>query len=135
MTKEDFIKFASQGNSRVSVNKVIKNFEGSPLQVYKTLNNKNSFLFESASNKGKWSRYSIIGTESNEMIKVEDNKISYINDSKVEEIKTNDPLDWIEKFYSKNKVINLPKDVPFSGGLVGYFGYLFSAVNLILTPK
>mgnify|MGYP003314415675 FL=1 len=65
MTKEDFIKFASQGNSRVSVNKVIKNFEGSPLQVYKTLNNKNSFLFESASNKGKWSRYSIIGTESN----------------------------------------------------------------------
>ena len=46
MTKEDFIKFASQGNSRVSVNKVIKNFEGSPLQVYKTLNNKNSFLFE-----------------------------------------------------------------------------------------
>ena len=123
MTKEDFIKFASQGNSRVSVNKVIKNFEGSPLQVYKTLNNKNSFLFESASNKGKWSRYSIIGTESNEMIKVEDNKISYINDSNVEEIKTNDPLDWIEKFYSKNKVINLPKDVPFSGGLVGYFGY------------
>ena len=90
MTKEDFIKFASQGNSRVSVNKVIKNFEGSPLQIYKTLNNKNSFLFESASNKGKWSRYSIIGTESNEMIKVEDNKVSYINDNKVEEIKTND---------------------------------------------
>ena len=28
MTKEDFIKFHSQGNSRVSVNKVIKNFEG-----------------------------------------------------------------------------------------------------------
>ncbi len=123
MTKEDFIKFASQGNSRVSVSRIIENFEISPLQIYKTLNNKNSFLFESGSNKGKWSRYSIIGTKSNEIIKVEDNKISYIDNNNVKEIETDDPLDWIEKFYTENKVANLPKDVPFSGGLVGYFGY------------
>ena len=123
MTKEDFIKFASQGNSRVSVSRIIENFEISPLQIYKTLNNKNSFLFESGSNKGKWSRYSIIGTKSNEIIKVEDNKISYIDKNNIKEIETDDPLDWIEKFYIENKVANLPKDVPFSGGLVGYFGY------------
>ena len=55
------------------------------------------------------------------MIKVEANKISYINNSTVEEIKTNDPLDSIENFYSKNKVINLPKDLPFSGVLVRSF--------------
>ena len=75
MLKKDFIKLANEGNSRVSINKIIKNFKGSPLSTYKKLNNKNSFLFESGSNKGKWSRYSIIGTESNEMIKVYDNKI------------------------------------------------------------
>ena len=45
MLKKDFIKFADQGNSRVSINKIIKDFNGSPLQTYKTLNNKNSFLF------------------------------------------------------------------------------------------
>ena len=45
MTKEDFIKFASQGNSRVSVNKIIEDFDKNPLQVYKILNNKNAFLF------------------------------------------------------------------------------------------
>ena len=71
MTKEDFIKFASQGNSRVSVNKIIEDFDKNPLQVYKILNNKNAFLFESGSNKGKWSRYSIIGTQSKEIIKVQ----------------------------------------------------------------
>ncbi len=123
MTKEDFIKFASQGNSRVSVNKIIEDFDKNPLQVYKILNNKNSFLFESGSNKGKWSRYSIIGTQSKEIIKVQDNIITYINDGHTKEIESKDPLGWIEKFYAENKVSNLPKDVPFSGGLVGYFGY------------
>jgi anthranilate synthase component 1 len=123
MTKEDFIKFASQGNSRVSVNKIIEDFDKNPLQVYKILNNKNAFLFESGSNKGKWSRYSIIGTQSKEIIKVQDNIITYINDNHTKEIESKDPLGWIEKFYAENKVSNLPKDVPFSGGLVGYFGY------------
>ena len=123
MTKEDFIKFASQGNSRVSVNKIIEDFDKNPLQVYKILNNKNSFLFESGSNKGKWSRYSIIGTQSKEIIKVQDNIITYINNDHAKEIESKDPLGWIEKFYAENKVSNLPKDVPFSGGLVGYFGY------------
>tara|TARA_X000000368_G_scaffold409235_1_gene390897 strand:+ start:3972 stop:5435 length:1464 start_codon:yes stop_codon:yes gene_type:complete len=123
MTKEDFIKFASQGNSRVSVNKIIEDFDKNPLQVYKILNNKNAFLFESGSNKGKWSRYSIIGTQSKEIIKVQDNIITYINDDHTKEIESKDPLGWIEKFYAENKVSNLPKDVPFSGGLVGYFGY------------
>ena len=123
MLKKDFIKLANQGNPRVSVNKIIKNFVGSPLQIYKILDNKNSFLFESGSNKGKWSRYSIVGTQSNEMIKVNDNVISYINNGETKEIKSDDPLDWIEKFYTENKVSNLPEGVPFSGGLVGYFGY------------
>ena len=123
MLKKDFIKLANQGNPRVSVNKIIKNFVGSPLQIYKILDNKNSFLFESGSNKGKWSRYSIVGTQSNEMIKVNDNVISYINNGETKEIKSDDPLDWIEKFYTENQVSNLPEGVPFSGGLVGYFGY------------
>ena len=123
MLKEDFIKFADQGNSRVSVNKVIQNFKENPLHVYKSLNNKNSFLFESGSNKGKWSRYSIVGTKSNEMIKVINNKIIYINEDEINEIESNDPLEWIENFYTENQVCNLPVDVPFSGGLVGYFGY------------
>lgn len=123
MLKEEFIKLANQGNARVSLNKKIQDFKKSPLQIYKNLDNKNSFLFESGSNKGKWSRYSIIGTQSSEMIKVKGNTVFYINEDKIEEIKTNNPLEWIEDFYSKNQVKNLPKNIPFSGGLVGYFGY------------
>jgi anthranilate synthase component 1 len=123
MLKTDFIKIANQGNPRVSVSKIIKNFDGNPLQIYKKIQDTNTFLFESGSNKGKWSRYSIIGTKSNEMIKVFGNKISYINNHQTEVIETDDPLQWIENFYNNNKVKNLPSDVPFSGGLVGYFGY------------
>ena len=123
MLKKDFIKIANQGNPRVSVSKIIKNFDGNPLQIYKKIQDTNTFLFESGSNKGKWSRYSIIGTKSNEMIKVFGNKISYINNNQTEVIESDDPLQWIENFYNNNKVKNLPSDVPFSGGLVGYFGY------------
>ena len=123
MLKTDFIKTANQGNPRVSVSKIIKNFDGNPLQIYKKIQDTNTFLFESGSNKGKWSRYSIIGTKSNEMIKVFGNKISYINNNQTEVIESDDPLQWIENFYNNNKVKNLPSDVPFSGGLVGYFGY------------
>ena len=123
MLKKDFIKFAAEGNSRVSLSKIIKDFKVSPLQIYKKLKNQNSFLFESGSNKGKWSRYSIVGTKSNEMIKVTDNTITYENNGKIQNILSDDPLKWIEDFYIKNKVNNLPKDIPFSGGLVGYFGY------------
>ena len=73
--------------------------------------------------KGKWSRYSIIGTTSNERIKVTGNLIQYVDGEKIEEFQTDDPLNWIENFYNENKVKNLPKDLPFTGGLVGYFGY------------
>ena len=123
MQKDDFIKLANEGHSRVSVNKVIKNIGASPLDTYKKLERQNSFLFESGSNKGKWSRYSIIGTTSNERIKVTGNLIQYVDGEKIEEFQADDPLNWIENFYNENKVKNLPKDLPFTGGLVGYFGY------------
>ncbi len=123
MLKEDFLKFAKQGNSRVSINKSFENFKKNPLDVYKKLNNKNSFLFESGSSKGKWSRYSIIGTESNEIIKVNGNEVTHIENNEVNKYDVKDPLNWIENFYDETKIGNLPKDMPFSGGLVGYFGY------------
>ena len=35
MQKDDFIKLANEGHSRVPVNKVIKNIGASPLDTYK----------------------------------------------------------------------------------------------------
>ena len=108
MLKEDFLKFAEQGNSRVSINKSFENFKKNPLDVYKKLNNKNSFLFESGSSKGKWSRYSIIGTESNEIIKVNGNEVTHIENNEVNKYDVKDPLNWIENFYDETKIGNLP---------------------------
>jgi len=59
MQKEEFIKLANEGNARISINKTIENYLLSPLDTYKKIKDQNSFLFESGSNKGKWSRYSI----------------------------------------------------------------------------
>ena len=123
MQKEEFIKLANEGNARISINKTIENYLLSPLDTYKKIKDQNSFLFESGSNKGKWSRYSIIGTCSDEKIKVFGSEIHHITQSRTKKILTENPLNWIEDFYTQNKVKNLPKDLPFTGGLVGYFGY------------
>ena len=116
MQKDDFIKLANEGHSRVSVNKVIKNIGASPLDTYKKLERQNSFLFESGSNKGKWSRYSIIGTTSNERIKVTGNLIQYVDGEKIEEFQADDPLNWIENFYNENKVKKFTKRFTIYGG-------------------
>ena len=41
MQKEEFIKLASEGNTRISVNKVIENFHASPLDTYKKIKDQN----------------------------------------------------------------------------------------------
>ena len=119
----DFVKLVDEKFTHISFSKKIQNNNHTPLEVYKKFPKKNSFLFESALHGGKWSRYSIIGLESSELIKVNTDEIQHQKKSECKKIKTKTPLEWIEEFYEKFKIANLPEDLPFSSGLVGYFGY------------
>jgi len=96
-----------------------------PIDVYQKLSNMpKSYLLESLEGKKDWSRYTIIGLPSEEYIELKDNKIKYfISNKLVEEIETNNPIDWIEEFQNRFNVPN-DSDLPkFQGGLVGYFGF------------
>ena len=96
-----------------------------PLSVYKKLANKPySYLFESVEGGEKWARYSLIGLPSKTVIRVFKNKVSISNNGEViKEIKTDDPLQFIEE-YKANINVQYNGELPkFIGGLVGYFGY------------
>ncbi len=69
-------------------------------------------------------RYSIIGLPCQTLLKVHNRKVSIEKQGAViEELETEDPLEFIEQFQGRYQVAedeNLPR---FTGGLVGYFGY------------
>ena len=125
MTEQDFIKHIEQGYNLIPLKSTLINDGLDPIDVYQKLSNMpKSYLLESLEGKKDWSRYTIIGLPSEEYIELKDNKIKYfISNKLVEEIETNNPIDWIEEFQNKFNVPNdldLPK---FQGGLVGYFGF------------
>ena len=82
-----------------------------------------SYLFESAVSDAEWGRYSFIGLECREYIRVNDKDITLRRDGKDETFKTDDPLAWIEEYIHAFRTPS-PEGLPrFSGGFVGYFGY------------
>ena len=125
MTEQDFIKHIEQGYNLIPLKSTLINNGLDPIDVYQKLSNMpKSYLLESLEGKKDWSRYTIIGLPSEEYIELKDNKIKYfISNKLVEEIETNNPIDWIEEFQNKFNVPN-DSDLPkFQGGLVGYFGF------------
>ena len=125
MTEQDFIKHIEKGYNLIPLKSTLINDGLDPIDVYQKLSNMpKSYLLESLEGEKDWSRYTIIGLPSEEYIELKNNRIKYfISNKLVEDVETNNPIDWIEEFQKKFNVpsdSNLPK---FQGGLVGYFGF------------
>ena len=125
MTEQDFIRYIEKGYNLIPLKSTLINDGLDPIDVYQKLSNMpKSYLLESLEGEKDWSRYTIIGLPSEEYIELKNNRIKYfISNKLVEDIETNNPIDWIEEFQKKFNVpsdSNLPK---FQGGLVGYFGF------------
>ncbi len=83
-----------------------------------------TYLLESVHGGEKWGRYSIIGLPCRERISVRGTRITITLDNEVtESLECDDPLDFIEAFRQRYEVAEMPDLPPFTGGLVGYFGY------------
>jgi anthranilate synthase component I len=125
MTEQDFIRYIEKGYNLIPLKATLINDGLDPIDVYQKLSNMpKSYLLESLEGEKDWSRYTIIGLPSEEYIELKNNRIKYfISNKLVEDVETNNPIDWIEEFQKKFNVpsdSNLPK---FQGGLVGYFGF------------
>lgn len=95
-----------------------------PVSLYHTLCRKpRGYLLESVEGGERWARYSMIGLPAREWVQVKNGVIRrYINEVCVEESRE-DVFAWLKRFHGIRHTMDLPEDLPFAGGLVGYFGY------------
>lgn len=103
---------------------VISDFE-TPLGCYlKLANAPFTYLLESVQGGEKWGRYSYIGMPCHKMIKVFGHELQlWENGVLINKTTAEDPLTWLEQFQQQYQVMANQHLPPFTGGLVGYFGY------------
>ncbi|MDO4434799.1 MAG: anthranilate synthase component I [Cardiobacteriaceae bacterium] len=83
-----------------------------------------AYLLESVEGGERWARYSIIGLPARERIELHHGEIKrFVQGECVETLRPHDPLAWIADFQASIRPAPLSLDVPFTGGLVGYFAY------------
>ncbi|MDH5324569.1 MAG: anthranilate synthase component I [Gammaproteobacteria bacterium] len=125
MDKRQFIEYAERGYNRIPRTREVLADLDTPLSTYlKLADGPYSYLFESVQGGEKWGRYSIIGLPCSTIVSVRGHEISVTHQGRLlEEVRVEDPLQWVEQFQQRYRAPDMP-DLPlFSGGLVGYFGY------------
>ncbi len=125
MTPEQFEQLASEGYNRIPVTREVLADLDTPLSTYlKLASGPYSYLFESVQGGEKWGRYSIIGVPCRTVVRVYGQRVEVRTEGElVEEVHSDDPLQWIEDFQQRFRAPD-PEGLPrFGGGLVGYFGY------------
>jgi len=125
MEKQQFAALAAQGYNRIPLTREVLADLDTPLSTYlKLADGPYSYLFESVQGGEKWGRYSIIGLPCRSFIDVKGHQITVRDgQSVVDQIETEDPLEWLKQYqagFKSPELANLPR---FCGGLVGYFSY------------
>ncbi|MCH9697211.1 MAG: anthranilate synthase component I [Gammaproteobacteria bacterium] len=125
MTPEQFQQLAKQGYNRIPIMREVLADLDTPLSAYlKLANQPFTYLFESVRGGEQWGRYSIIGLASSTVIEVFGNTVTVKqNNSIISSEDVENPLQWIEQYFSRFKVPVIDNQPRFNGGLVGYFGY------------
>ncbi len=97
-----------------------------PINVFQKFmaTSKNCFLLESAENAEQWGRYSFIGFDPLQEIRIKNSEITVIHRGGITEtILSDDPLSFVDRLAERYKSPRLPNMPHLTGGLVGYFGY------------
>ncbi len=125
MNQQEFNALVAEGYNRIPLMREVLADLDTPLSTFlKLANGPYSYLFESVHGGEKWGRYSIIGLPCRKVIRIHDRQIKVLEEDRVVEEETvEDPLAWIESFYSRYRIPQMKNLPRFTGGLVGYFGY------------
>ena len=83
---------------------------------------KNFYLLESIEGGEKWARYSFFGFDPKARLYCKDGTVT-IEGEGANVIKTEKPLEVLREYISHYKTPTFNGNPPFTGGLVGYYGY------------
>ncbi|MCL2031622.1 MAG: chorismate-binding protein, partial [Oscillospiraceae bacterium] len=88
------------------------------------------FLLESVEGGERWGRYTFLGCDPAARVVYRGGKVILEDeDGSVTEIQTDRPFDFLREFMTRYRGPKLPGMPPFTGGLVGCFGYGLAAVT------
>ena len=125
MDFSDFSNKVDDGFTLIPLIKELDEIDNDAIDLYaEHFDNKKSFFFESLEGDKNWSRYTIIGCPSGDYIEIFGNKIKkFSNFALDDELNYENPIAWLEDYFSSYKVFiarNLPS---FCGGFVGHFSF------------
>jgi anthranilate synthase component 1 len=124
-TELEFQSLASQGYNRIPlIAEAFADLE-TPLSLYLKLAGgaRHSFLLESVVGGERFGRYSFIGLPARTLLRSHGFKTEVVTDGHVVETHHGNPLEFIEAYQQRFKVVLRPGMPRFCGGLAGYFGY------------
>jgi len=125
LNQEQFQKLAAEGHCRIPVWKSVAADLDTPLSVYlKLADGPDAFLLESVEGGENWGRYSIIGLPCKRRHEARGREWVSREMGRVVARKADvDPLEEARRVQAGMTAPRLPELPPFTGGLVGYFGY------------
>jgi anthranilate synthase component 1 len=86
------------------------------------------FLLESVEGGEKWGRYSFIGFNPKARLSYKEGKLTVTGEG-AKEIETDKPYSYLREYMSHYKTPRFESIPPFTGGLVGYYGYAMIGVS------
>ena len=120
----DFTEFSNKAKDGFNLIPLIKELDSikkEAIDIYGDhFDQKKSFFFESLEGDKNWSRYTIIGCSSGDYLEVFGNKIKkYSNFLEESEYHDDNPINWIENYFSSYKVF-IPKTLPIFLKMLGF---------------
>ena len=123
ITQQDFYALKGKYNHVPLIKETLLDCD-TPISLYlKLANKKNSYLLESIHGGETWGRYSIVGIETDKILRVDNNILQIQTTTGTEQHTLDNPLAFIKKWMQTFKVPDVPELPMFNGGLVGYFSY------------
>ena len=111
--------------STVPVSREILSDVRTPMEVRSVLmtEDEHCFILESIEDRNRWGRFTILGFEPKLGFSCSDGKVSISDGDGVRTFETSSPSNEIRAILSEHRAPPIEGDLPFTGGLVGYFSY------------
>ena len=122
--REDFVALARRGDLIPVSREILADLETPVSAFLKIHRGPYGFLLESVQGGERWGRFTFLGTEPAEVLRVRGHDVEIeAADGSIERRTTDDPLTELKRILGRRRAVSLPDLPRFVGGAVGYLGY------------
>ena len=122
--REDFRALAARGDLIPVSREILADLDTPVSAFLKIHRGPYGFLLESVQGGERWGRFSFLGTEPTNVLRIRGHAVEVEGaDGTLERRTTDDPLAELKRLLGRHRPVSLPELPRFVGGAVGYLGY------------